>query len=111
MDYFELQMEGHETLLKFAAFLVVQTLVYLILSKSSSVFSGGGRSASFRRLLERSESSRRMAALLAEMPRFGGEPSSPAGIKRGGGGRLVANDGGDVDVELELMLIRCSFWS
>uniref|UniRef100_A0A0D9V0A7 Uncharacterized protein n=1 Tax=Leersia perrieri TaxID=77586 RepID=A0A0D9V0A7_9ORYZ len=117
MDHFELQLEGHETLVKFAAFIVVQALVYLILSDFSGVFSGAGgsRSASFRRLLERSDSARLMAALLAEMPRLigGGEPSSPAGsqlLLREG---PSSNDGrGDMDaVELELILIRCSFSS
>ncbi|KAF0901787.1 hypothetical protein E2562_006248 [Oryza meyeriana var. granulata] len=104
MDYFHL-LADHETLAKFAVFLVVQVLVYLILSKSSSgVFSGAGtsRSASFRRL-ERSESARRMATLLVEMPRPRDTPSTPAGIQRGG----TSNDGGGVDVELELMRILC----
>lgn len=124
MDYyhFDFDLAGHETLAKFAAFVVVQALVYLILSYSSAVFvSGGvaghGRSASFRRPdgVERSESARRMAALLAaEMtPRRSGDaPPTPAGIQRRGR-RSNDDDGGDVcvDVELELMLIRCSFSS
>ncbi|KAF0901789.1 hypothetical protein E2562_006250 [Oryza meyeriana var. granulata] len=107
MDFDLLLLAGDETLAKYAAFVVVQALVYLILSKSSGVFSGAARSASFRRP-ERSESARHMAALLAEMMRPGGAPSTPAGIQRGG---RWSNDGGDVDVELELMLIRCSFSS
>uniref|UniRef100_A0A0D9V0A8 Uncharacterized protein n=1 Tax=Leersia perrieri TaxID=77586 RepID=A0A0D9V0A8_9ORYZ len=101
MDHFELlQLEGHETLLKFAVFILVQALVYLILSNSSGVFSGAGRSSSFRRL----ESARRMAALLSEMPRPGDAPSTPLGIQLRGD-----DDGGDMDMELELMLIRSSF--
>jgi hypothetical protein len=93
--------------------------VYLILSRSSAVFfSGAGAgTASFRRpAVERSESARRrMAALLAaEMtPRRSGDaPPTPAGIQRRGR-RSNDDDGGDVcvDVELELMLIRCSFSS
>uniref|UniRef100_I1NMN3 Uncharacterized protein n=1 Tax=Oryza glaberrima TaxID=4538 RepID=I1NMN3_ORYGL len=125
MDYyhFDFDLAGHETLAKFAAFVVVQALVYLILSNSSAVFvSGGvaghGRSASFRRPdgVERSESARRMAALLAaEMtPRFGGgEPSSPAGGGQPQGGRSTSNDddGASGDVELELLLIRCCSFS
>ncbi|KAG8052132.1 hypothetical protein GUJ93_ZPchr0001g30813 [Zizania palustris] len=96
-------------LVKLAVFIVVQALVYLILSQSSSVFSAAAgkaiRSASFRR----SESVRRMAALLSEMmARPGGEPASPAGGKRGG---RPNDDGGDLGVELELMLARCQFAS
>ncbi|KAL5226476.1 hypothetical protein ABZP36_014741 [Zizania latifolia] len=104
MDF---DLAGNEMLVKFAVFIVVQTLVYLILSQSSGVFSGATvkaiRSASFRR----SESVRRMAALLSEMmARPGGEPASPAGSKRGG---RPNDDGGDMDVELELTLVRCQF--
>ncbi|KAL5221442.1 hypothetical protein ABZP36_026155 [Zizania latifolia] len=108
MDF---DVAGNEMLAKFAAFLVVQTLVYLILSQSSGVFSGAAgkamiRSASFRR----SESARLMAALLLSevAPTPGGEPSSPAGGKRGG---RPSDDGADMDVELGLMLMRCQFWS
>ncbi|KAG8045353.1 hypothetical protein GUJ93_ZPchr0008g11591 [Zizania palustris] len=96
---------SNEMLSKFAAFLVVQTLVYLILSQSSGVFSSGGdagkamiRRASFRR----SESARLMVTLLLS----GGKPSSPAARKRGG---RPNGDGADMDVERGLMLIRCQF--
>lgn len=95
-----------EALFKFAVFVLVQALVYLILSQSSDVFSGT-RSLSFRRPA-RSVSLRRMVTqLLTEMP-AGGEPSSPAARQRDGG-----SSGGDVDVdlEIELMLIGCSFSS
>ncbi|KAG8052131.1 hypothetical protein GUJ93_ZPchr0001g32215 [Zizania palustris] len=109
MDF---DLAGNEMLVKFAVFIVVQALVYLILSQSSGVFSAAAgkaiRSASFRR----SESVRRMAALPSEMmARPGGEPASPAGGKRGG--RPNDDDGGDlgVELELELMLARCQFWS
>uniref|UniRef100_J3KZB6 Uncharacterized protein n=1 Tax=Oryza brachyantha TaxID=4533 RepID=J3KZB6_ORYBR len=115
-DYFEFA-GGHETLAKFAAFLVVQTLVYLILSNSGSgVFSGD----SFRRrrpvpVVERSESARRMAALLADMAWFGGElaagPSTPSSAGSQRGGRTPNDGGGEADGELELMLMRCSFSS
>uniref|UniRef100_A0A0D9V0A9 Uncharacterized protein n=1 Tax=Leersia perrieri TaxID=77586 RepID=A0A0D9V0A9_9ORYZ len=101
---FELQLEGHEKLVKFAAFIVVQALVYLILSNSSGVFSVGGRRSSFRR----PESTRRMSALLSEMPRPGGAPSTPPGIQLRGGRSSNGNDD-DMDMELELMLIRSSF--
>uniref|UniRef100_A0A0E0JHU7 Uncharacterized protein n=1 Tax=Oryza punctata TaxID=4537 RepID=A0A0E0JHU7_ORYPU len=113
MDHhFDFDLAGHETLAKFAAFVLVQALVYLILSNSSTVFSGGAarRTASFHRPVERSESARRMAALLAEMPRFGGEPSSPAGGSQRGG-RSSNDVGARGDVELELLLIRCCSFS
>ncbi|KAI4984672.1 hypothetical protein ZWY2020_017302 [Hordeum vulgare] len=97
-----------DTLFKFAVFVLVQALVYLILSQSSDVFSGT-RSLSFRRPA-RSASLRRMVTqLLTEMPAAaGGEPSSPAARQQDGG-----SSGGDVDVdlEIELMLIGCSFSS
>uniref|UniRef100_A0A0D3EN66 Uncharacterized protein n=1 Tax=Oryza barthii TaxID=65489 RepID=A0A0D3EN66_9ORYZ len=87
MDYyhFDFDLAGHETLAKFAAFVVVQALVYLILSNSSAVFvSGGvaghGRSASFRR---------------------------PDGVERS----ESDDDGASGDVELELLLIRCCSFS
>ncbi|KAF3452644.1 hypothetical protein FNV43_RR03077 [Rhamnella rubrinervis] len=63
-----------ETLMKVAMFIVVQALVYLILSKSSSIFSTKStrRSHSFKPA--RSVSVRRMLAALSDMP-VGGEPS------------------------------------
>lgn len=67
-----------DMLTKVALFALVQALVYLILSKSSTVFSADGmtRSLSFRPM--RSVSVRRLQALLSDMPP-GGEvsPSAP----------------------------------
>lgn len=66
-------MEIDENMLvKVGLFLLVQALVYLILSKSSNVFSKTKRSYSFK--TARSVSIRRMAAALADLP-AGGEPS------------------------------------
>nr|XP_009778609.1 PREDICTED: uncharacterized protein LOC104227928 [Nicotiana sylvestris]XP_016489872.1 PREDICTED: uncharacterized protein LOC107809721 [Nicotiana tabacum] len=59
-------------LIKVGLFVLVQALVYLILSKSSNIFSKTKRSYSFR--TARSVSIRRMAAALADLP-AGGEPS------------------------------------
>ncbi|KAL5719581.1 hypothetical protein ACHQM5_012337 [Ranunculus cassubicifolius] len=53
-------------------FLVIQALVYYILSSSSSIFSNKMRSNSFKR--SPSVSTRRMMAALSDMP-AGGEPS------------------------------------
>ncbi|KAG8391335.1 hypothetical protein BUALT_Bualt01G0177100 [Buddleja alternifolia] len=62
---------------KVALFILVQALVYLILSQSSTLFSNTPRSHSFKTV--RSLSIRRWAAALADIP-AGGEPSpsSPA---------------------------------
>ncbi|RWW09238.1 hypothetical protein GW17_00027280 [Ensete ventricosum] len=60
-------------LVKLAAFLLVQALVFVILIKSSHVFSSlPATSASFRRL--RSASIRRLLAALSDLP-AGDEPS------------------------------------
>ncbi|XP_018853611.1 uncharacterized protein LOC109015596 [Juglans regia] len=71
-------MEGSlaDMLMKVAMFALVQALVYLILSKSSTIFSKDekNRSLSFRRL--RSTSINRIIASLGDMP-SGGE-SSPS---------------------------------
>ncbi|KAG9133862.1 hypothetical protein Leryth_017948 [Lithospermum erythrorhizon] len=61
-------------LFKVALFIAVQALVYVILSKSSNVFSKMPRSYSFR--TARSVSIRRMAAALADIP-SAGELSPP----------------------------------
>lgn len=62
-----------DVLLKVAMFVLVQALVYLILSKSSNIFSTTKtRSLSFRTV--RSVSIRRMLAALSDLPP-GGEPS------------------------------------
>ncbi|OWM73423.1 uncharacterized protein LOC116198835 [Punica granatum] len=63
-----------DVLLKVGMFVLVQALVYLILSKSSDVFSKdkAKKSLSFRPV--RSVSIRRFMAALSDMP-AGGEPS------------------------------------
>ncbi|KAK2975612.1 hypothetical protein RJ640_023544 [Escallonia rubra] len=63
-----------DILLKVALFVLVQALVYLILSNSSDVFSSSKiqKSLSFR--LARSVSIRRMLAAISDMPE-GGEAS------------------------------------
>ncbi|XP_051123476.1 uncharacterized protein LOC127246260 [Andrographis paniculata] len=63
---------------KIALFIVVQGLVYLILSQSSNVFSKVPRSHSFK--TARTLSIRRWAAALADIP-AGGE-ASPQGLLR-----------------------------
>ncbi|PON32188.1 hypothetical protein PanWU01x14_363490 [Parasponia andersonii] len=71
---------GSEMAMKVAIFVLVQALVYLILSKSSTIFSSSDlkRSHSFRPA--RSVSIRRFMAALADIP-AGGElsPSVPKG--------------------------------
>ncbi|GMN64143.1 hypothetical protein TIFTF001_033211 [Ficus carica] len=71
---------GQDVLMKVGIFVVVQALVYLILSKSSSIFSNSDlkRSHSFRPA--RSLSIRRIMAALADLP-AGSElsPSVPRG--------------------------------
>ncbi|KAJ3677079.1 hypothetical protein LUZ60_002803 [Juncus effusus] len=61
-----------DMLYKVGLFVLVQALVYFILTSSSDVFSNEKRSLSFRRV--RSVSMRRMEAFLSDMPP-GGEPS------------------------------------
>ncbi|XP_030966569.1 uncharacterized protein LOC126724157 [Quercus robur] len=70
---------GH-TLMKVALFVLVQALVYLILSKSSSIFSKDTkRSFSFKPA--RSVSINRILAAISDMP-AGGEPSPrPGGLQ------------------------------
>ncbi|PIN10571.1 hypothetical protein CDL12_16842 [Handroanthus impetiginosus] len=62
-------------LLKVALFILVQGLVYLILSQSSNIFSKLPRSHSFKPA--RTVSIRRWAAALADIP-AGGESSPPS---------------------------------
>ncbi|XP_019709863.1 uncharacterized protein [Elaeis guineensis] len=67
-----------DVLLKVAMFVLVQALVYLILSKSSNIFSTTKtRSLSFRTV--RSVSIRRMLAALSDLPP-GGEPSPSSSV-------------------------------
>ncbi|KAI8545694.1 hypothetical protein RHMOL_Rhmol07G0059300 [Rhododendron molle] len=65
-----------DALFKVALFVLVQALVYLILSKSSDIFSKNPvRSASFKPA--RSVSVRRIIATLADMPSGGEASPSP----------------------------------
>ena len=66
-----MEFEG-SILVKVGLFALVQALVYLILSKSSNIFSKTQRSYSFK--TARSLSIRRIAAALADLP-AGGEAS------------------------------------
>ncbi|XP_027108995.1 uncharacterized protein LOC113759433 [Coffea eugenioides] len=68
-----------DVLFKVGLFVLVQALVYLILSQSSNVFSNTQRSFSFKPA--RSISIRRMAAALADIP-AGGESSPTANYGR-----------------------------
>ncbi|XAR63385.1 hypothetical protein NMG60_11023298 [Bertholletia excelsa] len=70
----EIESSVVDMLVKVGMFILVQALVYLILSKSSNIFSKTRRSESFRTV--RSVSIRRMMALLSDMP--AGEPSPTA---------------------------------
>lgn len=74
MASFEGFLLDGDIVIKLAVFLLVQALVYLILSKSSNVFSADSkmRSLSFRPA--RSVSIRRMLALVSDLP-AGGETS------------------------------------
>ena len=65
-------------LMKAAMFVLVQALVYLILSQSSTVFS---RTKSLGLRPARSLSARRMLELLSDLP-IAGEPSPVAAIGR-----------------------------
>ena len=70
----ETEPELQAALVKVGVFVLVQALVYLILSQSSSVFS---RTKSLGLRPARSASARRMLALLADLP-LAGEPSRAA---------------------------------
>lgn len=73
----ELEVASHAALLKVGMFVLVQALVYLILSQSSTVFS---RTKSLGLRPARSISARRMLALLSDLP-LSEEPSPVAGKK------------------------------
>ncbi|KAL3832890.1 hypothetical protein ACJIZ3_007626 [Penstemon smallii] len=62
------------TLMKVVLFILVQALVYLILSYSSNIFSKTQKSHSFR--TARTLSIRRWAAALADIPAASGESSN-----------------------------------
>ncbi|KAL0397504.1 UNVERIFIED_CONTAM: hypothetical protein Scaly_0198800 [Sesamum calycinum] len=77
----DIQSLGSGTLWKVGLFILVQALVYLILSQSSTLFSTTPRSHAFKPA--RSLSIRRWAAALADIPAGGGESSpSPKGFFR-----------------------------
>nr|GLL40848.1 hypothetical protein CQW23_02509 [Ipomoea trifida]GMD62230.1 hypothetical protein CQW23_02509 [Ipomoea batatas]GME16223.1 hypothetical protein CQW23_02509 [Ipomoea batatas] len=65
-----------DMLVKVGLFLLVQALVYFILSKSSAVFSDAAPARSFSFKRARTLSIRRMMAALADLP-AGGEPYYP----------------------------------
>lgn len=73
-----MEMEMQAALVKVGVFVLVQALVYLILSQSSTVFA---RTKSLRLRPSRSLSARRMIALLSDLP-AGGEPSPVAAFTR-----------------------------
>ncbi|KAL2536710.1 uncharacterized protein Fot_18101 [Forsythia ovata] len=67
-------------LLKIGLFILVQALVYVILTQSSTIFSKAPRSYSFKQA--RSISIRRLAAALADIPAGSDSPSSGRGFFR-----------------------------
>lgn len=85
-----------EALGKMCVFVLVQALVYFILSNSSNVFSATRR-ASFGLRTVRSLSIRRILAALADMP-AGGE-TSPPGLSRAASRRSSSSDGEEVDAD------------
>ncbi|MQM00240.1 hypothetical protein Taro_032982, partial [Colocasia esculenta] len=94
MAWWESFLEGGglgDVLAKVGVFVLVQALVYFILSNSSNVFSAT-RQASFGLRTVRSLSIRRMLAALADMP-AGGETSPPAGPSRTASREISASDG------------------
>ncbi|CAL5074039.1 unnamed protein product [Urochloa decumbens] len=77
----ELVLEMQAALVKVGVFVLVQALVYLILSQSSTVFSRTKSPAALRPARSGSLSARRMIALLSDLP-AGGEPSPVAAFAR-----------------------------
>ena len=76
MDVDLASCSGSAALFKFAVFVLVQALVYLILAQSSSVFS---TTKTLGLPPARSLSARRMVALLSDLP-LDGEPSPRVGF-------------------------------
>ncbi|ONM22300.1 hypothetical protein Zm00014a_025260 [Zea mays] len=74
-----MEPEMEAALIKVGMFVLVQALVYLILSQSSTVFS---RTKSLALRPARSLSARRMLALLSDLPLVAGEPSPVAAFAR-----------------------------
>ncbi|XP_062199148.1 uncharacterized protein LOC133901708 [Phragmites australis] len=83
-----MESELQAALIKVGVFVLVQALVYLILSQSSTVFS---RTKSLSLRPARSLSARRMLALLSDLPP-GGEPSPVAVAVAGTLSRVLAAD-------------------
>ncbi|CAD6219026.1 unnamed protein product [Miscanthus lutarioriparius] len=75
-----METEMQAALMKAAMFVLVQALVYLILSQSSAVFSRT-KSLGLRPARSLSLSARRMLELLSDLP-IAGEPSPVAAIGR-----------------------------
>ncbi|GJY31442.1 hypothetical protein Tco_0414937 [Tanacetum coccineum] len=75
------EFSSDDLLLKLSIFVIVQGLVYLILSNSSNVFSKSKMTKSFSFKPARSVSIRRIFAAIAEMPSGGEE--SPSSSSRG----------------------------
>ncbi|RCV11897.1 hypothetical protein SEVIR_2G233700v4 [Setaria viridis] len=73
-----MEPELQAALVKVGVFVLVQALVYLILSQSSTVFS---RTKSLGLRPARSLSARRMVAMLSDLP-LAGEPSPVAAFAR-----------------------------
>ncbi|GLT82366.1 hypothetical protein SLE2022_007490 [Rubroshorea leprosula] len=70
-----------DVLMKIVLFVVVQALVYLILSKSSNIFSDDKKMRSLSFKPARSVSIRRMLAAISDLPQ-GSEPSPMASAAR-----------------------------
>ncbi|KAF6151752.1 hypothetical protein GIB67_010326 [Kingdonia uniflora] len=85
------EVESGDTLIKVGLFLLVQALVYFILTSSSNVFSTNMRSFSFKRTS--STSMRRLLAAISDLPP-GGEPSplSRRDLQSPRGETSMAND-------------------
>ncbi|CAN6167144.1 unnamed protein product [Urochloa humidicola] len=77
----EMELEMQAALVKVGVFVLVQALVYLILSQSSTVFSRTKSLGALRPARSGSLSARRMIALLSDLP-AAGEPSPVAAFAR-----------------------------
>ncbi|KAH7838493.1 hypothetical protein Vadar_027224 [Vaccinium darrowii] len=76
-----MEMSWEDMLLKVGIFVLVQALVYLILSNSSDIFSSNDKLRSLSFKPARSVSIRRMLAVVSDVPQ-GGE-ASPVAAARG----------------------------
>ncbi|KAK8965779.1 hypothetical protein KSP40_PGU015828 [Platanthera guangdongensis] len=71
MDCFMFDLELSKDLLKVGVFVVVQALVFIVLAKSSTVFSSSGMRTSFRTI--RSQSLQRILDALSDSPNVAGD--------------------------------------